>query len=74
MIAIAWALFGLMAASLGVLGTALFAMFGRFDAVDARFDAMNLSSDRLYQRIDDLGTAIRGDLQVFDERLRRVGG
>jgi hypothetical protein len=111
MTAIAWTLVGLMAASLGVLSTALFTMFGRFDAMDAkfanrfdamdakfanrfdamdakfanrfdamdatftsRFDAVNARLDNVNERIDNLGAEIRGDLRVFDERLRHVGG
>jgi hypothetical protein len=60
MTAIAWALFGLMAAGLGVLSTALFAMFGRFDAMDAkfdaRFDAMDAKFDARFDAIDGSST------------------
>jgi len=89
MTAIAWSLVGLMAASLGVLSTALFAMFGKFDALesridarfssfearmDGRFNAIDARFDDANQRLNAQTAEIRADLRVFDERLRSVGG
>ena len=69
--AIAWTLVGLMAASVGVLSTALFAGLARIDGL----------GDRLGARIDLLGTDLRTEIRDLrttvhdlDVRLTRAGG
>jgi hypothetical protein len=87
--AIAWTLVGLMAGSLGVLSTALFAglaridgvgtsVAGRIDALGTRIDALGT---RLDSRIDALGDDLRAEIRdlrttVHDlhVRLTRAGG
>jgi hypothetical protein len=72
--AIAWSLVGLMAASLGVLASALFAGFGR---LDARLDTLGAS---INARIDAQGAEVREDIRdvrqaihSLDQRLTRAG-
>jgi hypothetical protein len=76
--AIAWSLVGLMAASLGVLATALFAGLGRIDALSGRIDALGSG---LNARIDALDQGLRADIRSvrdavhdLDVRLTRAGG
>ena len=67
--AIAWSLVGLMAASLGVLATALFSGMGRFDALGARIDAVGARFDGMGTRLDGLGARF----DTTDGRLDAVG-
>jgi hypothetical protein len=84
--AIAWSLVGLMAASLGVLATALFSGLTRIDAridtlgtgLNARIDALGTG---LTARIDALDTGVSGRIDALretvhdlDVRLTRTGG
>ena len=73
--AIAWSLVGLMAASLGVLASALFSGIGR---LDGRIEALSSS---LAGRIDAQGAEVRADIREvrqglasLDQRLTRAGG
>ena len=59
MTAIAWSLVGLMAASLGVLATALFSMLNRIDVQGAY----------LGQRIDAFGAEVRAELAAVRAEL-----
>jgi hypothetical protein len=51
-IAIAWSAVGLLAATLGVLSTAVYSSFARYDALGARIDGVGQS---LGARIDGVG-------------------
>jgi hypothetical protein len=66
-----WALVALLAASLGILATALFSAIARTDGLRAELGA----------RIDNLGSdlreeirGLRGDISALDARLTRAGG
>ena len=84
--AIAWSLVGLMAASLGVLATALFAgmsdLGARIDGMGARLDArIDAVGSRLDGRMDSLGSELRTEMRdlrsethELGERLIRIGG
>lgn len=71
-----------MAASLGVLSTALFAGLGRIDALGTRLDSridvlgarLDGRLDVIDGRIDALGTELRSDIRDLRDRLTRAGG
>jgi hypothetical protein len=65
--AIAWTLVGLMAASLGVLSTALFSGLGCIDALGARIDALGTE-------LRDEIRGLRETVHSLDVRLTRAGG
>jgi hypothetical protein len=65
--AVVWALFGLMAASLGVLTTALFATISRIDGLRAEF---NGRFDGLREDMREVRAAVAG----VDRRLTAAGG
>jgi hypothetical protein len=71
MTAIAWATYGLILATVGILAGALFTAIARTDALRAELGA----------RIDNLGTELRqeirglhGDISALGARLTRAGG
>jgi peptidoglycan hydrolase CwlO-like protein len=70
MTAIVWTLVGLMAASLAVLSTALFAMLGRFDSLDTRIDGVNARFDGVNARFDSVNARIDN----VDGRFDNVDG
>ena len=70
MTAIAWSLVGLMAASLGVLATAVFGSFGRMDGLGERMDA---GFGRLDARIDGLGERMDAGFGRLDARIDGLG-
>jgi hypothetical protein len=71
MTAIAWATYGLILATVGILAGALFTAIARTDGLRAELGA----------RIDNLGSdlrdeirGLRGDISALDARLTRAGG
>jgi hypothetical protein len=70
MLAIAWTLVGLTAATLGVLATAVLGLGGRIDAMGdrlgARIDAMG---DSLGSRIEAMGARLDGRLDAQASRI-----
>ena len=71
MIAIAWSLFGLMAAALGVLSTVLLSGLSRFDGVNTRLDGLG---GRIDSGLDGLGGRIDGLHTRIDDLNARVDG
>ena len=57
--AVAWAVFGLLVATVGILAAAVLQIPGRFDQVNARIDALSAS---LNARIDALAETLRRHL------------
>jgi hypothetical protein len=82
MTAIAWTLVGLLAATLGILATALFAAISRIDGVGAtlgtRIDDMGATlgtriddmGATLGTRIDDMGAALHARIDSLGDDLR----
>jgi hypothetical protein len=71
MTAIAWATYGLILATVGILAGALFTAIARTDGLRTELGA----------RIDNLGNdlrsevrGLRGDISALDARLTRAGG
>jgi hypothetical protein len=74
MTAVVWALFGLTAAMLGILATAVFGAFGRVDglysAFSGRFDGLHEDMREVRAELRDLRSAVLG----LDRRLTAAGG
>jgi hypothetical protein len=77
MVAIAWALFALLATVLGVLVTVMYSGLGRIDAAgartDARIDALSARIDAQTSRIDALASETHAEFRALDQRLSRSG-
>jgi hypothetical protein len=65
-IAVAWSAIGLLAATLGVLGSAAYSSLSRIDALGARIDAQG---DALGARIDALGARLDAQTATLSSRL-----
>jgi hypothetical protein len=66
MTAIAWATFGLILSTVGILAGALFTAIGRSDALGARIDKQ---STDLGARIDNLGSELRAEMRGLREEM-----
>jgi hypothetical protein len=88
MVAIAWALFAALVATLGVLTASLHAGLGRIDSLGARIDAqgdslgarietlgakLDARLDAQTSRIDALTAEMHVEFRELDQRLRRSG-
>jgi hypothetical protein len=77
MVAIAWALFAALVATLGVLTASLHAGLGRIDSLGARIETLGARLDARLDaqtsRIDALTAEMHVEFRELDQRLRRSG-
>jgi hypothetical protein len=76
--AVVWAMFGLMAASLSVLATALFAAISRIDGLRAEFggrlDGLHAEFSGRFDGLHEDLRELRSSVTNVDRRLTAAGG